>query len=145
MTENSGMPKIYFDTSIFCNAFVAKQKPKRIVTSELTLAELLGIEDPERGWARQNRFYLGLIIFSRFIDLRPVTRDILLKTGDYRRAARQGGRSVKLPDAIHVVTAINAGCRYVFTADKRFAVPYPLKTIFLDTDGVELIHKTLDA
>jgi hypothetical protein len=97
MIDEVDPTKIYFDTNIFRDAFegtdekaaqlksifdAARKAPERIVTSELTLAELLGTEAPGQGWVWQKRFYLGLIVFSRFIELCPVTREILLETGE---------------------------------------------------------------
>ena len=80
------------------------------ITSELTLAEVL----PRAGGV-QRRSYLDLILWSRIFDLHPVGRDILIETAEYRRTARMP----KLPDAIHVVTAIRAGCRTILSADSR--------------------------
>jgi predicted nucleic acid-binding protein len=79
------------------------------VTSELTLAEVL-----PRATTIQRRMYLDLIIWSRIF-----TREILIETADYRRIARMP----RLPDAIHVVTAIRAGCRIVLSADSRLKLP----------------------
>jgi predicted nucleic acid-binding protein len=84
------------------------------VTSELTLAEVL----PRAGGV-QRRSYLDLILWSRIFDLHPISRDILIETAEYRRTARMP----KLPDAIHVVTAIRAGCRTILSADSRLRLP----------------------
>jgi predicted nucleic acid-binding protein len=84
------------------------------VTSELTLAEVLPKADTVR-----RRLYLDLIVWSRIFDLQPVSRDILIETAEYRKSARMP----KLPDAIHVVTAIRAGCRMILSADSRLRLP----------------------
>lgn len=84
------------------------------VTSELTLAEVLPKAD-----GLQRRNYLDLIVWSRIFDLQPVSRDILIETAEYRKIARMP----KLPDAIHVVTAIRAGCRTILSADSRLKLP----------------------
>ena len=84
------------------------------VTSELTLAEVLPKAD---GLLRRN--YLDLIVWSRIFDLYPVSRDTLIETAEYRKIARMP----KLPDAIHVVTAIRAGCRTILSADSRLKLP----------------------
>lgn len=84
------------------------------VTSELTLAEVLaGAADVRR------RMYLDLIVWSRIFDLQPVTRDVLIETAEYRKHSGMP----KLPDAIHVVTAIRAGCRSILSADIRLRLP----------------------
>jgi predicted nucleic acid-binding protein len=67
----------------------------------------------------QRRNYLNLILWSRIFDLRPVSREILIETAEYRR----GTPIPKLPDAIHVVTAIRAGCRTILSADSRLKLP----------------------
>ena len=41
------------------------------------------------------------------VDLKPITREILLQTADLRSII-----NYKLPDAIHIVTATEAGCAY---------------------------------
>jgi predicted nucleic acid-binding protein len=84
------------------------------VTSELTLAEVL-----PRANGVQRRNYLDLIVWSRIFDLRPVSRDILIETAEYRKVAGMP----KLPDAIHVVTAIRADCRTILSADSRLKLP----------------------
>jgi predicted nucleic acid-binding protein len=84
------------------------------ITSELTIAEVLAKADPV-----QRLNYLNLIVSSRVFDLRPISREILIETADYRAASRMP----KLPDAIHVVTAIHAGCRTILSADARLQVP----------------------
>ena len=84
------------------------------VTSELTLAEVL-----PKASDVQRRGYLGMIVWSQIFELRPVSRDILIETAEYREHAGMP----KLPDAIHVVTAIRAGCRTVLSADLRLKLP----------------------
>jgi predicted nucleic acid-binding protein len=84
------------------------------VTSELTLAEIL-----PRASGIQRRNYLNLIVWSRVFDLRPVSRDVLIETAEYRRQVDMP----KLPDAIHVVTAIRSECRTIVSADARLRLP----------------------
>jgi predicted nucleic acid-binding protein len=60
-----------------------------------------------------------MIVWSRIFDLRPVSRDILIETAEYRKYAGMP----KLPDAVHVVTAIHAQCRTVLSADLRLKSP----------------------
>ena len=60
-----------------------------------------------------------MIVWSRIFDLRPVSRDILIETAEYRKYAGMP----KLPDAVHVVTAIHAQCRTVLSADLRLKLP----------------------
>ena len=65
------------------------------------------------------RNYLSLIVWSRIFDLQPVSQDILIETAEYRKHAGMP----KLPDAIHVVTALRAGCEIVVSADSRLRLP----------------------
>ena len=134
-------PRVYVDTNIFIAAYekddalgsdlsklfeAFRACPKAAVTSELTLAELtIRPGSP-------TRFYYGLLVANTFIDLWPVTRSILLDLGSYRKVS---GRAVKLPDAIHAVTAIQARCHHVLSADKRFPLPRPLTRISPDHEG----------
>ena len=60
-----------------------------------------------------------MIVWSQILELRPVSRDILIETAEYREHAGMP----KLPDAIHVVIAIRAGCRTVLSADLRLKLP----------------------
>jgi predicted nucleic acid-binding protein len=132
MTDAEEVPRLYLDANVFIyaiegNAAIADPLRQLFdlfranrgigVTSELTLAEVL----PRASNVRR-RSYLNMIVWSRIFDLHPVSRDILIETAKYREAA--GMHSMpKLPDAIHVVTAIRAGCRTVLSADSRLKLP----------------------
>jgi len=146
VSEMSGMidrneePRLYIDAKVFIRAIegsadiadplrelfdALRANPGTGVTSELTLAEVLAkASDPQR------RNYLNLIVWSRIFDLRPVSRDILMETADYREKAGWP----KLPDAIYVVTAIRAGCRRILSADLRLKLP----------DGYSLLSPTTE-
>jgi predicted nucleic acid-binding protein len=132
MTNTDDVPRVYLDANVFIyaiegNADIADPLRQLFdlfranrgigVTSELTLAEVL-----PRASNAQRRNYLNMIVWSRIFDLRPVSRDILIETAKYREKARKAGMP-KLPDAIHVVTAIRAGCRTVLSADLRLKLP----------------------
>lgn len=87
------------------------------VTSELTLAEVLvrpfEIEDDEA----VRTFELALSSRSG-LSVEPVDRAILRTSAKVR--AELGG---KLPDAIHIATAVERGCRYFVTEDHRLRLP----------------------
>jgi predicted nucleic acid-binding protein len=129
MTDTDDVPRLYLDANVFIyaiegNAEIADPLLRLFdlfrdnrgigVTSELTLAEVL----PRASNARR-RSYLNMIVWSRLFDLVPVSRDILIETAKYRETAGMP----KLPDAIHVVTAVRAGCRTVISADLRLKLP----------------------
>jgi predicted nucleic acid-binding protein len=129
MTDNDAVPRLYLDANVFIyaiegNADIADPLRQLFdlfrarrgigVTSELTLAEVL-----PKASDVQRRSYLNMIVWSQIFDLHPVSRDILIETAEYREYAGMP----KLPDAIHVVTAIRAGCRRVLSADLRLKLP----------------------
>jgi predicted nucleic acid-binding protein len=129
MTDSDAVPRIYLDANLFIyaiegNADIADPLRQLFdlfrarrgigVTSELTLAEVL-----PKASDVQRRSYLNMIAWSQIFDLHPVSRDILIETAEYRGYAGMP----KLPDAIHVVTAIRAGCRRVLSADLRLKLP----------------------
>jgi predicted nucleic acid-binding protein len=117
----------YLDTNVFIDVLeghesvalplkeIARKRRGAIVTSELTLAEALGPSGRQARPEDLKRMYLDLIVWSRFIDLRPVTREVLYETVELRRFA-----SLKLPDAIHLATAILANCRFFVSRDEHF-------------------------
>jgi predicted nucleic acid-binding protein len=129
MTDSDAVPRLYLDANVFIYAIEGNTDiadPLRQlfdlfrarrgigVTSELTLAEVL-----PKASDVQRRSYLNMIVWSRIFELRPVSRDILIETAEYREYAGMP----KLPDAIHVVTAIRAGCRTILSADLRLKLP----------------------
>jgi predicted nucleic acid-binding protein len=103
-------------------------------TSEFTLAEVL----PKANVA-QRQSYLALILHSGLFDLLPVTREILIETADYRRnrarpspAARDS--MPKLPDAVHVVSAVHAGCNTFVSFDRGLKLPIGLDRVGREED-----------
>jgi predicted nucleic acid-binding protein len=149
MTERTGRSKLYFDANIFIYAvegtndiadrlrtlFGLLSRGNLAVTSELTLAEVLPKADPIR-----RRSYLGLILYSGLFDLHPVTRDILIETADYRRTVGKAGpdasnsfsKMPRLPDAIHVVTAVRAGCDGMLSFDRALKLPEGMRYLKRD-------------
>jgi predicted nucleic acid-binding protein len=137
-------PVLYLDSMVFIYAVegdedtapparqlmdVLRQKPGAAVTSELSLAEVLAPTSRDRSTnsSQENedlpselkrQVYSELMISSGFVNLIPVSRDILLETTTLRLTQPQ-----KLPDAIHAATAIEAGCRYFVSADRRVRLP----------------------
>jgi len=116
---------------------VLRNRPAIAVTSELTLAEVL----PKAGPTDRRQTYFDLIVWGGIFDLRPVTREILVETADYRRSATRvlpDGRTVmpKLPDAIHVVTAARSGCRLFLSTDGRIKLPSNMRLVEADREGI---------
>jgi predicted nucleic acid-binding protein len=151
MTEEATTPIVYVDANPFIYFIdgdeniasrlrpffeFLRERPGSAVTSELTLAEVLAKARPD---ARRN--YFNLILWSNLFQLQPITRDILIDTADYRRASqrkRPDGTTatVKLPDAIHVVTAIKARCRAFLSADSALKLPVEIGPYGVDQTGI---------
>lgn len=128
MSEQPGV--VYLDSNVFIDAIegvellssparkmieLAGAGRRRLVTSELTLAEVLAPGKRGRRSADTKRSYLELIVWSRTVDLKPVTREVLMETTKLREVAR-----LKLIDAIHLATAILSGCRFLVSRDEDF-------------------------
>jgi predicted nucleic acid-binding protein len=141
-------PPVYIDTNVFIIGFesaveIAKpvqdllialrQQPRSAVTSEITLAELLApVLNPKALDPNQRRrLYVDLLIWSNLIELKPVTRDILMDTADLRQ-----GAPYKLPDAIHVMTAVHAKCGFFLSNDKRMRLPAGMIAMSPDSSSV---------
>lgn len=159
MTDSVLPPTVYVDANPFMylvegNDDVAvaiknlfdrlRLRPGSAVTSELTLAEVL----PKPKLPDHRRSYLELIVWSGMFDLRPVTREILIETARYRQVSAvkrlDGGDSmVNLPDAIHVVTAIRAGCTHVLSNDDGLRLPIGMKRIQPDQTHIALLIQEL--
>jgi predicted nucleic acid-binding protein len=141
---------IYLDTNIFIKAVEGLDEaatPAKVLikalrhrrsgiaaTSEITFAEVLA--PPKRPDALplqiKRRAYLDLLLWSRFVALVPVSRDILIET-----AALRATGSFKLPDAVHLVSAIRVGCRFFVSADRDFdKMPEGMERVSCDHDGL---------
>jgi predicted nucleic acid-binding protein len=150
MTEKSVSSKLYFDANVFIYAVegsddiagrlrtlfeLLSNNLNLAVTSELTLAEVLPKADPIR-----RRNYLELILYSGLFDLYPVMRDVLMETADYRRiagvsrpdASKLHASMPRLPDAIHVVTAVRAGCGRMLSFDRALKLPEGMRRLTRD-------------
>ncbi|MCT8970846.1 type II toxin-antitoxin system VapC family toxin [Microbaculum marinisediminis] len=129
--------RLYLDTNIFIRLFegadelsqkltellisgTAGQSPFR-VTSELTVAEL--VVAPFRSHDdRMLRLYRNWTQTNSYLEVVPVEYSNLWHAG-VLRATYLG---LKLPDAIHVSTAIGARCSHILTADQRISDDYRL-------------------
>ena len=143
------VPLVYIDTNVLIIGFESsletakpvqelllalREQPLSAVTSELTLAELLAPIFSPRALApnERRRLYLDLLMWSNLIELKPVTRDILIETADLRQ-----GTPCKLPDAIHVATAVHAKCGFFLSKDKRMRLPAGMIQISPDRAGID--------
>lgn len=146
---------VYLDTNIFIYALESPSEEKadrcrslmdRLrrfpgigVTSELTLAETLA---PPSGRASQgpvrDRSYIELLVHADFVRLVPIDRQTLYETAQLRKV-----RPMKLPDAIHVVTAVRTGCTHLVSADKRLRCPDTIVRIDPDEAAMDSLIESL--
>ncbi|WP_299429966.1 type II toxin-antitoxin system VapC family toxin [uncultured Meiothermus sp.] len=94
------------------------------VTSELALAEAL-IKPIQNTNIQHQAFYEMAIRSRRGLEVVPVLRTILLEAARLR-----GTTGLKLPDAIHLATALSSGCEVFLTNDHRIKHA-GLKTLLL--------------
>ena len=134
--------KVYLDANFFI--LLVEGPPSRLrdflmsclvrdivlVTSELTLLETLAGAG-KSGDDRLAALYEAILApGDDMIDVRPIDRTVL------RRAAI--GRSEpgnKTPDAIHVATAMDAGCDVFVSSDRKLRVPADMRKIPLEDLG----------
>lgn len=158
MTDKATAPVVYIDANPFIyfidgEEVVANrvrplfsllaERPGIAATSELTLAEVLAKATPDA-----RRSYFNLIVWSKIFQLHPITRDILIDTADYRRAARKtrpdGTKAtLKIPDAIHIVTAARCQCRMFLSADEGLMTPAGMTTLKPNEDGLAELTRVL--
>jgi predicted nucleic acid-binding protein len=124
------MMLIYLDTNVFIEAYEnqgrlaqafrtlfrsARRDQSILVTSELTLAELC-VEPIRAGRDERINLYRSLIqTRGSFIQAIAIDRDILFEAATCRARAS----ALRLPDAIHIATAIMSNCEMFITNDKR--------------------------
>lgn len=110
-----------------------------IVTSELTLAELL-VRPLRDGNAERVYVYRDLLAATGTIDARPVSLDVLVATAQIRA----DHPSVKLPDAIHLATAEITRCMYFLSADLRLPVRPAFNRIDLELASLDQLLAQFD-
>lgn len=98
------------------------------VTSELALAETLP-KPLQAGRPDLVAIYEELLTSSAWLTVLPVARSVL---SDAARLRAQLG--LRLPDAIHVATAMVAGCGVLLSNDLRLRAPEGLQVLRLDSD-----------
>jgi predicted nucleic acid-binding protein len=86
-------------------------------TSELTLPELLVKPMKDRN-AELVDLYSGFVRTSELLEVVPVDRQILVAAA----AIRAENGTIRLPDAIHIATAVEQNCEWFVTGDKRIRV-----------------------
>lgn len=123
---------IYFDTNVFIYAieghdtyyewinelfqFIASEQIL-VITSELTLAECLVKPFKDNNQAAIDGFK-NHITNSEALRVCPVSKDILIRSASVRNEL-----NLKLPDAIHMATAIENSCLTFISNDQRLKTP----------------------
>jgi predicted nucleic acid-binding protein len=143
-------PLVYVDANPFMYAFetapdianplaplieVLKAKPGTAATSELVLGELLApVRRPGALTGAERRtIYFNLLVFNPWFELRPVTRSLILDSASLRE-----GTSLKLVDAIHLATALQAGCRFILSNDRDMDHG-GIRRVQPDPEGIEML------
>jgi len=130
-------PRVYLDTN--CLVFMKEAfgeradllvdlvevashtSPGRLVSSELTLAETL-VRPIARRDAGLIQFYEQTLRPGGWLAVEPVSWAVLRDAAEVR--ALHG--STKLPDAIHIATALSSGCVYFLSDDLGLKGEYRL-------------------
>jgi predicted nucleic acid-binding protein len=122
-------PRVYLDANVFIAAMenpgahsdhawwiihAVDEGEIAAVTSEITLAEIL-VKPIELDDATLAAVYEKMIVSNAHFEVRPVQRDILMRAAQLR--ARR--KSIRLPDAIHIATALASSCSFVISDDQR--------------------------
>jgi predicted nucleic acid-binding protein len=124
--------RLYFDANIFIHAFEcetdAGHAARRAfllvedgkvegITSQLTLAEVLPRPYRDKD-AKLEQAYEDVFAGRTGLTVHPVSLAVL------RLSARlNADAGLRLPDAVHAATAIEASCDSLLTEDRRFRVP----------------------
>lgn len=136
--ETSEAMRVYLDTNFFIRFVEGESAPLlrviedgefgrwRLVTSELTLAEVLVV--PVR-LGRQDLIaaYEQLLSGDAMIEVLPITRKTLRASAAIR--ASIGNRGM---DAIHVATAVEADCGIFLSSDGGIKVPPQMQIVTLE-------------
>ena len=130
--------RVYLDTNFFIR-FVEGSEPLllrvvengefgrwRLVTSELTLAEVLVV--PTR-LDRQDLIaaYETLLAGDELVDVLPITREILRTSATVRATVGNKGM-----DAIHVATAVSSDCEVFLSSDTGIRLPPSMRLVTLE-------------
>jgi predicted nucleic acid-binding protein len=122
-------PRVYLDANVFITAMETpgarsdhawwiirsvEEGDIAGMTSEITLAEVL-VKPMQMGNAELVAAYQEMIMPGARFDVLPVSRDILVGAAGLR--ARR--TSIRLPDAIHIASALTASCRFMVTDDRQ--------------------------
>lgn len=143
------IPQVYFDTNAFIAAFeatdavadhawrvldAAEQGRIEGCTSELTLAESLS-KLPE-GEDFSTSAYHRIISDRPGLRVPAVSRSILIAAA----RTRTESQGLKLPDAIHLATALDRDCTHILTGNRRLTRHPDIKVVHLSQHSLAEIE-----
>jgi uncharacterized protein len=91
-------------------------------TSLLTTAELMVKPFKDKN-VDLEIFYRGISVSNSFLEIGPLTHDIMLNAAQLRAKYS----SLKLPDALHLATGLAFGCSHFLTGDNRLLHDYEIE------------------
>lgn len=128
-TPVSEPPRVYLDSNVFITAMetpgahsdhawwileAVDEGTLAAVTSEITIAEVL-VKPIQLGDSALIAGYQEMMTPDSHFEVMPIRRDILVSAAQLRAQRR----SIRLPDAIHIATALAASCPYLVSDDQR--------------------------
>lgn len=149
-TDGGLPPRVYIDANVFITAFEKRGPTSEIlvrlflsgrigqapplVTSELSLSELI-VEPLEMGRSDLVQLYDNWTISNRHLEVIPVLRGVLFGAA----VLRGRDRTLKLPDAIHLATALDQRCTHFLTDDSRIRAPDAIKRVSTDEETMQTL------
>ena len=130
--------RYYIDTNVFIALIEMKgssfelfvdriaSRDATLFTSEITLAELL-VKPLQQANMRMASLYERLLQSGELLKVIPVHREILRASAGLRAKFPN-----KLPDAIHIATAMHTQCAIFVSSDQRLKLPASLSQVRLD-------------
>lgn len=140
-------PRAYLDTNVFITALehvgagsdhawwilsAIEDGEIEGATSEITLAEIL-VKPMERRDDDVIEAYQAMISSAPGFVVRPVERAILVEAARLRSTRR----AMKLPDAVHVATALGCACTHFISSDARITVPEGISHVAISPFTIE--------
>lgn len=138
---NDAVPQsVYFDANAFVEMFEKDSSIAALIrtlivdvepivlqrhTSELTLAELLVKPMSDRNDPLV-QLYTGFVQTSDLLNVAPISRKVLCTAA----MTRADDGAIRLPDAIHIATALEQECGWFVTGDKRLRLSPQAKKPF---------------
>lgn len=144
-------PRVYLDTNLLIAAMegpgavsdhawwileAIERGDIRGCTSELTLAEVL-VHPLRNGDEGLVHAYEQIVRSSDGFDVIPIARDVLIQAA----RLRAGHRSLRLPDAVHLASALAASVGYFLTRDAKLASMCPIPVLDGGPHTLDLIEE----